>query len=132
MPRSDYFKGKLVALMKAYDKAFPTSKYPGTFSMATHITPKEERLKKMFLVFPHWAKHMDLPAIVCTVHQHNGSHIALRLHITNNILGTTSDVNLRVSNTDRKVNHAVMDVIVTVLRKQMWSVGPAIPDHYKE
>lgn len=55
MLKSDYFKAKLIALMNTYtyNKTFPTSKYSGTFSMATHITPHEERMQKLFLVFPH-------------------------------------------------------------------------------
>lgn len=133
MSGSEYFRTKLLALMKTYEKTFPDTKYAGSFSMATHITPSEERMKKMFLVLPHWGRNNDVPALVCTVHQHRGSKTLLHMHIINhNILGTTSALSLRVSLIDRKVNHDVMDKIIIALKSQLWSVGTANPDHYDE
>lgn len=117
-----------------YRRAFPVSKYPGCYLKVTHITPHVERIKKMYLVFPstYESTFGGIPALVATVHQIEGSQTALRLSITNMLSGTTTGVSVRTSRTDLKINRGAVDRIVGALRRQMWLVGPADPDHYAE
>lgn len=134
MPQSSFFNAKINDLISKYNRVFPASVYPGTCEFVTHITPDEERMKKLYLVFPGRYKptYSGLPALVVTAHQHNGSKTSLRVRVTNLITGTTKVLTVQVSKTSRGANHSAMDKIINMLRRQMWSVGPAVPDHYAE
>lgn len=134
MPKSDYFTKKIDGLLERYIKVFPKSMFPGTFKMVTHITPDEERMKKMYCVFPgnYEPTYSGLPALVVTVHQHHGCKTSLRVRVTNLISGSSNVLSVKVSRTSLRVNHVAMDIIINMLKKHMWMVGPATPDHYAE
>lgn len=120
--------------MAKYNRAFPASLYPGNLQMVTHITPNEERMKKMYFVFPGKYKptYSGLPALVITAHQPRGSKRSLSVRVTNMISGEACVLSVRVSATNRKDNHAAMDKVIQLMKKHMWLVGPANPDHYTE
>lgn len=120
---------KLTAMFKEYGLAYPTSLYPAYFEMSTHITPND-RIKKVFLTFPSGRE--ELPAIVCTVYQHNGSHTDLRVRVVNMVFGSSSYMSVKTSEKKRMVNRDAIDKVVACLKKQVWSVGDANPDHLNE
>lgn len=135
MPQSAYFNSQLDLLLMQYWKAFPKSKYRGNqYTLVAHTTPDEERLKKIFFVFPRDYKNTygGIPALVLTVHQPRGSKTSLRMHLTDLISGVTRDASIRVSETKLATNRAAMDTIVKHLRAALWKLGPADPDHYAE
>lgn len=133
-PQSAYFQAKISSTVAEYCRTFPDSIYPGTIQMATHITPNEERMKKLYLVFPgkYERTYSGLPALVVTAHQHHGSKTSLRVRVTNLISGNTVSLALEVSKTSRNANIAAMDKILHFIKKHMWLVGSADPDHYTE
>lgn len=135
MPKSAYFQKKIDELLGRYNKAFPDSEYKGRLgTYVTHITPGEERLKKMYFIFPkvYEKTYGGIPAIVMTVHQHAGSKTALRMRITNMISGVTRDASIHVSMSNLNTNHKTMDTILRHLREELWLLGPMDPDHYAE
>jgi hypothetical protein len=50
MPRSAYLEAAIDALLADYAAAFPSTLYPASRSTYTHITPDEERIKKLVFV----------------------------------------------------------------------------------
>lgn len=136
MPGSSYLQVEIEKLVAEYQRKFPNSLFPAKSYLVTHITPGEERLKKMVFLFPSPAgcrrSYSGLPAVAATIHQDNKGSEVVVLTVTDIITASQSVRRLRVSKTRLSTNRRAMDATVSELRRALWRVGPARPDHYAE
>jgi hypothetical protein len=134
MPRLEALEAALTDVSREYRAAFPDTLYAGDIQRVTHITPFG-RFKKMFLTFPHPHVHTysGLPALVATVTRKPGakkSRVVLR--VTDLIHDTHAEFHIPVSTTDADINGRAVETVTACIKKHMWRIGPADPDHYKE
>jgi hypothetical protein len=131
MPRHLYFEGKVHAMMSAYKRAFPTSLYPGSCELHTHITPNGRLKKLLFIMDPH-SRASGMAAIVACAHRSCRSKTRIKMTVVNLITCDTVTKSFTVSETDETQNRSAMDGMIMLLQAQVLSVGPARPDHYAE
>lgn len=137
MPRSAYLDDAIAAMLADYGSTFPSTWYPGgqpgSSAFATHITPDEERIKKLVFVFPSFSKAPRTYSGIPVVHAVAfGDKRTLRLCVTDLVNNTRRDVDVPLSSTSRAVNRRAADRVVREIRRALWCVGPATPDHYAE
>lgn len=130
MPKSEYLVSALRALLDEYGAAFPSSEVKGTMSLHTHITPGEERIKKLLITVPCGSSGM--PMVSGAIFQDGGKKTSLVMTLIDLLHGAQATRRLRASLKDRAANRRVADEFVKELRAVLWRVGPAKPDHFAE
>lgn len=134
MPRSAYLEGALQAAQREYAAG---SWYPAQagFDLATHITPGEERIKKLAFAFPAWAAarrtYSGLPAVHVVAFGDRAAR-TLTLCICDLITRRMRMRCIRLRADSLAANRRAADAVVNEIRRAMWRVGPARPDHHAE
>ena len=138
MPPSAYLNDAIAAALADYGAAFPSSWYPAEATFVTHVTPDDERIKKLVFVFPSFPKaartYSGIPVVHAVAFGDRGDrgNPRLRMCVTELVHNTRRDVEVPLSLTSRAVNRRAADRVAREIRKAIWSVGPAMPDHYAD
>lgn len=138
MPRSLHLDESVEALLREYRDAFPSSLFRGPYTLLTHITPGG-RLKKLVFAFPSASSagrtYSGLPVVHALALGDKRSQ-TVRLWVTDlaSLPGphTHREVTMATSDASAAVNRRVLDRVVRELRRALWRVGPARPDHFSE
>lgn len=89
------------------------------------------RIKKFTYILPN--AYSSVPCIVATAHTKRSSRFSvLELTVTNMILNRTERHEISVSTSDPDVNLAALREIFRLIRKELFLLGTATPDHYAE